>query len=179
MFTGTKAATVAARVSGSCSRGIRRLLGLVLIGMVVLNVVNAVGRHAFGAVFIGADEVLVFSMIWVVMIGMLLITVERSHITLDFVRTRVRPRARIVLAIVQHALMAAACAYAALQSLAYVERVAALGQTSMALGMPMAIPHAALIVGLGGTSVIAVVLVGRDLVELARQRRAGTGKDIG
>ena len=34
----------------------------------------------------------------------------------------------------------------------FVQRVAAIGQTSMALGIPMAIPHSALVIGFGGTA---------------------------
>jgi TRAP-type transport system small permease protein len=176
MVAGTS--TLAARVQTCVGRGVRVLLGLVLLAMVLLNVANAVGRRAFGTVLIGADEVLVFSMVWLVMIGMLLIAVERSHISLDFLPARAKPRTRLILAIVQHAVMAAACAYAAFQSLAYVQRIAALGQTSMSLGMPMSIPHTALIVGLAGTAVIGVVLVVSDLVELAQRCRAGSRRDI-
>ncbi len=58
--------------------------------------------------------------------------------------------------------MASACAFAALQSFYFVQRVSALGQTSMALGMPMLIPHSALVVGFGGTAIIALLLVLRD-----------------
>ena len=55
--------------------------------------------------------------------------------------------------------MTGACGYAAVQSFAV--RAAdhrASGQTSMALGMPMLIPHSALLVGFGGTAIIAAVL---------------------
>jgi TRAP-type C4-dicarboxylate transport system permease small subunit len=54
----------------------RALLGFVLLGMVLLNVANAIGRYTAGMVFIGSDELLVFGMIWLVMIGMLLVTAD-------------------------------------------------------------------------------------------------------
>ena len=44
--------------------------------MVALNVVNAVCRDLFGIVITGVDEVLVFMMIWLVMLGMMLVTAE-------------------------------------------------------------------------------------------------------
>ncbi len=148
------------------SSALRTLLGLVLLGLVLLNVANAVAR-ATGVVVIGVDEVLVFGMIWMVMLGMLLVTAEKGHIALELLATRVGPKASVVLSIVTHAVMACACAYAALQSFYFVQRVAALGQTSMALGMPMLIPHSALIVGFGGTAVIAALLALRDVKMLA------------
>ena len=42
-------------------RAVRVLLGLLLLGMVALNVANAICRYVFGIVLIGADEVLVFA----------------------------------------------------------------------------------------------------------------------
>ncbi len=136
----------------------RMLLGLVLIGLVLLNVVNAIGR-AVGTVVIGVDEVLVFGMIWMVMIGMMLVTADRSHIALEILTARVGVRARCILSIVTHIVMVAACGYAAVQSFAFIQRVSATGQTSMALGMPMLIPHSALLIGFGGTAIIAAMIV--------------------
>jgi TRAP-type transport system small permease protein len=157
---------LAMRLTHIASRIARNLLGLVLLGMVLLNVANAVGRYAFGAVFIGADEVLVFAMVWMVMIGMLLVTAEGTHIALDLLADRVGARTRTACTLLHHALMALACGYAALQSSAFVDRVGMMGQTSMGLGMPMVIPHAALVVGFGGTAVIAALLLVRDVMRL-------------
>jgi TRAP-type C4-dicarboxylate transport system permease small subunit len=136
---------------------LRALLGLVLIGLVFLNVANAVAR-ATGTVVIGVDEVLVFGMIWMVMLGMLLVTAERGHINFELVTSRVGPRMQTILMVVTHLVLAASCAYAAYQSFLYVSQITRLGQTSMALGMPMLIPHSAVVVGFGGTAIIAVIL---------------------
>lgn len=146
---------------------VRTLLGAVLIGLVLLNVMNAVAR-ATGRVVIGVDEVLVFGMIWMVMIGMLLVTADRSHIALEILTARVGPKARCILSIATHAVMVLACGYAAVQSFGFIQRVTATGQTSMALGMPMLIPHSALLVGFGGTAVIAAMILVSDLRFLSR-----------
>ena len=135
----------------------RTLIGLVLIGLVVLNVVNALARAA-GTVVIGIDEVLVFGMIWMVMLGMLLVTAENGHINFELVTSRVGPTTQRLLLLLVHVILTASCGYAAYQSFLFVQRVAGLGQTSMALGMPMLIPHSALIVGFGGTAIIAAVM---------------------
>ncbi len=146
----------------------RMLLGIVLIGLVLLNVANAVAR-AIGTVVIGVDELLVFGMIWMVMIGMMLVTADRSHIALEILTARVGPRARCMLSIATHSVMIAACAYAAVQSFGFIQRVTASGQTSMALGMPMLIPHSALLVGFGGTAIIAAMILVSDVRSLARR----------
>jgi TRAP-type C4-dicarboxylate transport system permease small subunit len=152
---------------------VRMLLGFVLVALVLLNVVNAVAR-ATGKVVIGVDEVLVFGMIWMVMIGMMLVTADRNHIALEILTTRVGTRTRCILSIVTHAVMMAACAYAAVQSFGFIQRVTATGQTSMALGMPMLIPHSALLVGFAGTAVIAAMIVVSDVRSLAQYRGGRT-----
>ena len=145
------------RLQRIAAAALRTLLGIVLLALVALNVANAVAR-ATGIVVIGVDEVLVFGMIWMVMLGMLLVTAERGHINFELVTTRVGPRTQTILMVITHIVLTAACGYAAFQSFLFVERITMLGQTSMALGMPMLIPHSALIVGFGGTAIIAAVM---------------------
>jgi TRAP-type C4-dicarboxylate transport system permease small subunit len=62
----------------------------------------------------------------------------------------------------------AACAYAAVQSFGFIQRVTSSGQTSMALGMPMLIPHSALLVGFGGTAIIAAMILVSDIRALSQ-----------
>ena len=157
-----------ARVAVSVARP---LLGAVLLIMVALNVINAVCRYLFGIVFTGADEVLVFMMIWLVMLGLILVTASRRNIALDFLANRLGPRWRLALPVIQHSAMVVACAFATVQCWAFVSKVAAIGQTSMALGLPMAIPHFALVVGFGGTTIVAALLLASDVAELFPARR--------
>ena len=106
------------------------------------------------------------------MVGMILATADRRHIALDFLVTRAGPRQRIALSILHHRLLGA-CAYAAFYCWAFVSRVAAIGQTSMALGVPMAIPHFALFVGFAGTTIAAALLLASDVAELPRAPQSG------
>jgi TRAP-type C4-dicarboxylate transport system permease small subunit len=155
--------TAAMRFAHAVAQAARLLLGLILLGMVLANVANAIARYGFGAVYIGTDELLVFAMIWMVMIGMVLVTIERSHIGLDIVTARVSPRARLALTAMSHIIIAVAGAYAAWQSLGFVSRIMANQQTSMALAIPMYIPHSALTIGLACTTLVAAVLAVIDL----------------
>ena len=84
--TMTKATPV--NLTHTVTSAVRVLLGLLLLGMVAINVANAICRYVFGVVLTGADEVLVFTMIWMVMVGMILATIDRRHIALDFLVTR-------------------------------------------------------------------------------------------
>jgi len=165
----TKATPV--NLTHTVTSAVRVLLGLLLLGMVAINVANAICRYVFGVVLTGADEVLVFTMIWMVMVGMILATIDRRHIALDFLVTRAGPRQRVALAILHHAVLAGACAYAAIYCWSFVTRVAAIGQTSMALGVPMAIPHFALFVGFAGTTIASALLLATDVAALLRAKQ--------
>jgi TRAP-type C4-dicarboxylate transport system permease small subunit len=156
----------AARLARTAGQIARTLLGLVLLAMVALNVVNAAGRYTAGAVFIGADELLVFAMIFMVMIGMLIVTAERGHIALDFLANRLPPRANLALSLLHDVIILVASSYAAVQSFAFVARVGAMGQTSMALGLSMVVPHSALALGLSGTAAVSALLLIRDILAL-------------
>jgi TRAP-type C4-dicarboxylate transport system permease small subunit len=164
---------IVARIAQFAAAAARNVLGAVLIGMVLLNVVNAVCRYVFSVVLIGADEILVYAMIWVVMIGIILVTIDRRHIALDLLMNKLAPRPRIALAILHHLIVAGACGYATVQCLEFASRVAALGQTSMAIGFPMVFAHAALVIGFAGTTLVAVLLVLSDGMQLAAMRVTG------
>jgi TRAP-type C4-dicarboxylate transport system permease small subunit len=160
--------TAPAHLAHTIASAVRVFLGVLLLGMVALNVANAVCRYALGVVLTGADEVLVFTMIWMVMVGMILATIDRRHIALDFLVTRAGPRQRAALSILHHVVLTGACAYAAFYCWSFVMRVAAIGQVSMALGVPMAIPHFALFVGFAGTTIAGALLLAADVAALAR-----------
>jgi len=167
----TAAGTLAApRIARIVAAATRWLLGAVLLGMVLLNVANAMCRYLFSIVLIGADEVLVYAMIWTVMIGMILVTIDDRHIALDFLVNRLSQRPRRALLMLHHIVIAAGCTYATVQSLEFTMRVAAIGQTSMALGFPMVYPHSALVVGFAGTALVAALLVIGDGMALASTR---------
>jgi TRAP-type transport system small permease protein len=166
----------ARRIAQVAVTAARTLLGAVLLGMVLLNVANAVCRYLFSVVLIGADELLVYAMIWMVMIGIILVTIERRHIALDFLMNRLSARPRMALALLHSVILTIGCSYATWQCLEFTMRVASVGQTSMALGFPMVFAHAALIVGFAGTALVAALLVVGDAVALAGSPRRHTGQ---
>jgi TRAP-type transport system small permease protein len=156
----------AIRVARVAADWARTVLGLLLIGMVLVNVVNAMFRYLFSLVMIGADEILVYAMVWLVMIGMILVTVDQRHIALDFLVNRLGPRSRIALAMFHNLIIAVAGAYTAVECLEFTRRVAEIGQTSMALGLPMVFAHSALVVGFTGTALAAALLAISGAAEL-------------
>jgi len=160
-----------ARIEAGATAALRGLLGLGLIAMVLVNVANATGRYAGLPTLTGADELLVFAMVWVVMAGAILAARDRTHLSIDLLPRRLAPRPRLALTAANGVVTATVCGFTAFHGLAFVERIAAIGQTSIGLDIPMAVPHLAVFTGFAGIAVVAAALAAVDLRRcLARSR---------
>lgn len=145
---------------------LRALLGLVLIAMVAINVANATGRYLGFRLPAGLDELLVYMMIWIVMAGAVLALLQREHLAIDLLPQALRPKARSCLVLLGDVVVLAVSITVARQSWTFIERIDRLGQTSMGLGIPMTWPHAAVLAGFGGMTVVALLLILRDVAAL-------------
>lgn len=153
------------RIEALIVRGIGVLLGIGLIAMVVVNVVNAVGRYTGWYAMVGADELLVYGMIWIVMLGAILAARSRDHLAINLLPGALSGRVRAVLQVIIDVATVAVSAFIAWHSFSFIERIAALNQTSMGLGIPMVIPHSAIFLGFTGIAAVTAFLT---LVDLAR-----------
>lgn len=154
------------RAGTGLMRGLRLAVAAVLLAMVALNVANAAGRYLAGVVMVGADELLVFAMIAVVMGGAVVATAERRHLALELIAPRLGRVGQPLLRIALDLVAAISCGYAAIQSATFIGRIAWLGQTTMGLGIPAAIPHGLLLIGLAAMAVLAAALAVRELGRL-------------
>ncbi|MDI6024778.1 TRAP transporter small permease [Corticibacterium sp. UT-5YL-CI-8] len=144
------------------------LLGVTLLFVVVVNVVNAVSRYLFGISPVGADELMVYVVIWAVMVSTIVSLILRSHINVNLLPLYTKGRVRYVLYIIHDVAAVVACGYATYASWLFIGRISKLGVTSMGLGVPMSVPHAALLVGFAGLTVTATVMLVRDVLALVR-----------
>ena len=136
---------------------LRTGIGILLILMVGLNGVNAFGRFVLKETIVGADEILVFSMIWLVFLGAAVAAWHRKHLSIDLFRPRLPKSWQRALLVTHSLLLAAVCAYIAMQSLDVISQLGRIDQRSMAARIPMTVPHAAIAVGLGLAAVFATV----------------------
>ena len=149
-------------------RGIRALLGILILAGVVLNFANVVGRYVFWRPIIWAEEILVFIMIWCVMLGATLVTWENAHLRMDAVYQLGSPRVRRWLNLVSTAAFLVAGLFVLVQSTRVVALVASTGQRSVVAEVPMAIPYGAIPVSF---ALIVAVVIWRGRVLL----RPGAG----
>lgn len=153
---------------GWARRTVTVVIAALMLAMVGLNVVNVAARRLFGAAIPEADELLVFAMVWLVFLGVILVTADERHLGFDLVSRSLSGRWRTAHGAVADLVVAALAGYVAIQSYDIVGRLIRFDQRSMAAGIPMAIPHLAVLVGLAGTALVAA---GRAAVRIARLAR--------
>lgn len=155
------------RIEAAVVRLIGMLLGLGLVVMVVVNVANAVGRYSGWFSLVGADELLVYGMIWIVMLGAILAARSRDHLSINLLPTAMSGWMAATVQILIDIVTVAVSLFVAWHSFDFIGRIASLNQTSMGLGIPMVIPHSAVFVGFVGIAAVTAFLTIVDISRLA------------
>jgi C4-dicarboxylate transporter DctQ subunit len=101
-----------------------------LAAMTLLTFVQVVMRYLFGTGFVWSLEVTTYLFAWLVLIGMSYGVRTQAHIAVDLLTTKLPPRAARGVALVTLALALAYCALMIFGSIAFVERLMALGNAA-------------------------------------------------
>ena len=133
------------------------LLGVAFLIGLALNLANVVGRYLFSYSIVGADEVQIFIMVWLAFLGAAIVTWRSDHLRMDLFARRLPPRGQRTLALFEALLLVALSLFVVTQSSRYVLQMIAIDRRSDALGIPMAIPHAAVLVGFALIAVVALL----------------------
>lgn len=143
------------------------LAAFLLLGAIAINFANVVGRYLFLASIYWADEAMVFLVIWSIFLAAVAVTYDGSQLTMDLFSTRLPPRWQRVLDAVIGAVCIVTFAFMAWQALTVVRTLTRNDQRSIALDIPIAIPHAALLVGfaLSALVVIARMALGHRIIK--------------
>jgi len=144
---------------------LEKLLGAALIAAVVFNFVNVVGRYILGRTFIAADEVQIYIMVYIAFLGAAVATWRRMHLRMDVLVHRLPRGVQAALAAAELVLTVVLAALVLYVSSGYVAQMAGLDARSQNAGIPMWIPHSAIVVGFGLIAVLAVL----QIVQLFRK----------
>jgi len=138
-------------------KAIERVLALAFIFAVCLNFANVIGRYVVGRSITGADEVQIYIMVWMAFLGAAVVSWRRNHLRMD-VLVRFLPEAmRRGLRFLEIGLVAVLAGFTVVQSARYTWQMAALGRTSDIGGIPMWIPHSAVVLGFGLIAVVSLL----------------------
>lgn len=123
------------------------LAALLLLAAIAINFSNVVARYLLRASIYWADEAMVFLVIWSIFLAAIAVTYDGSHLTMDLVSTRLSPRWQRMLDGVIAAVCILTFAFMAWQAITVVRTLMRNDQRSIALDIPIAIAHSALLVG--------------------------------
>ena len=158
---------------------VRWALGLLLLAMVLLNVANAAGRYLFQKAIPGSDELLVFSMVWLVFVGACLVSLDRRHLGFDQLSNLLSGTWRGLLIRGRYLFIALLTGYVTLQSWSVLKTLALVEQKSMASQIPMVIPHAAVPLSLGLICLISLFYAFRPFARFESKNSADSDSRSG
>lgn len=141
--------------------GLAAALAVALMVAVLVNLANIVGRYVFSWGFLAADEIQVFVMVWITFVGAALQSWRDRHLRMDLVTARFPGAVRKALQVTELVLLASIGGFAAFQSVHFAWLMARIGRASETAGIPMVIPHGALVVGFALISVFALLRLAR------------------
>jgi TRAP-type C4-dicarboxylate transport system permease small subunit len=131
------------------TRAIEVLLALALIGAVVLNFVNVVGRYGFGTCFYAADELQTYIMVYIAFLGAAVASWRGLHLRMDVLAQRLPTGMRRILSGAELVLVVILGGLVTWVAWQYVGQMYSLGARSQTAQIPMWIPHTALVLGFG------------------------------
>jgi TRAP-type transport system small permease protein len=121
--------------------------GTLFLACILINIANVIGRYVFAQPIFWAEEVLVFIIIWAVFLAAASIVYRGEHLNMDLFYALMKGRLKFIVNTAIVVLFIGCAGIVVVQSykvvLLYVEG----GGVSVAAGVPMVVPHAAILVG--------------------------------
>src|SRR3954463_4195782 len=138
---------------------LERLLGALLIVAVLYNFVNVVGRYGFGQTFLSADEVQIYIMVYIAFLGAAVGTWRRMQLRMDALVHRLPRGVQAALGALELALVVVLASFVLYVASGYVRQMAGLDARSQNAGIPMWIPHSAIVIGFGLIAVLSLLQI--------------------
>ena len=149
---------------------LRVICAVLLLVAVAVNFSNVFGRYVLNESIFWAEEVLIYVNVWMVFLAGAVVSLDNGHLSVDIFRrqdTGWLSRAQDMLSSLVIFIVAATGVAGSWAALSVFLRS---GQKSVATGIPMALPHGAIMAGFTLIGAIALVrLIGR-LLGLRRNR---------
>jgi TRAP-type C4-dicarboxylate transport system permease small subunit len=119
-----------------------------LLAMSLVLIAQVIMRYVFRSPFVWSEELARYLLIWLSMMGTSLAVRESRHISVDFLPVVFGPRSYALFATIAHIGNLIFCILMIWYAVPVIIRLAAIGQLSPSLGIPMWLIYAAVPVGL-------------------------------
>jgi TRAP-type C4-dicarboxylate transport system permease small subunit len=133
------------------------LAAVLLLAAIAINFSNVVARYVFRASIYWADEAMVFLVIWSIFLAAIAVTYDGSHLTMDLFSTRLSPRWQRALDGAIAVVSICTFTFMAWQAMTVVRTLLRNDQRSIALDIPVAVAHSALLVGFVFSALVVAV----------------------
>ena len=130
-----------------------------LIAAILLNFANVVSRYVLRSAIYWADEAMIFLIIWSVLVGAIAISFQGRHLEMDLFLEMLPDRLKKPLALVVNLSTMAIFFFMSWQATIVISTFVQNDQRTIALNMPMAIPHFALLFGFGVSAIAIAVRI--------------------
>jgi TRAP-type C4-dicarboxylate transport system permease small subunit len=125
----------------------RFIIAALILASIAINFANVIGRYVFFSPIVWAEEVMIFIMVWCVFIGAILVTWDGRHLRMDLLANAIPSPWREIVNFIATAGFLIVSGLIVTQSWQAVSLFAQLGQKSTTAGVPMIIPHSAILIG--------------------------------
>jgi len=125
----------------------RALMATLILTGIAINFANVISRYVFNFALFWAEEIMVFIVVWCVFIGAIAIGFNGAHLRMDLISARIGNPWRGILNGATTMVFLVCGVFAAYQSFQVVLLIHGVGQVSVTAGVPMVVPHGALLVG--------------------------------
>lgn len=136
--------------------GPRILTATLILAGIAINFANVVSRYLFSFALYWAEEIMIFLVLWCVFIGAVAVAFNGAHLRMDLVSSRLGPPWRNLLNGLIVATFVVCGIFVVVQSWKVLDLIGRSGDVSVTAGVPMVLPHAALLIGMA----LAVLAVG-------------------
>lgn len=143
-----------------------RITGICFMLVVGLNFASAASRYAAGRPIIGADEVQVYAMVWLIFLGAVMAAARRAHLRMDVLTMGLAPRPAWYRSVAEMLLTLVTSVTMVMVSSQFAWQIYGFDQRSDAAEIPMWIPHISVAIGFLGVAVVALL----ELNQLFRRR---------
>jgi TRAP-type C4-dicarboxylate transport system permease small subunit len=125
----------------------RAAAGIFLIGSVLINFINIIGRYFFSVSIPWAEEIMLFLMVGCVFTGCCAVAWDGRQIKMDVVVSMLPPKLRELLQVLSELAMIAAAAAVTIFAWPVISQLAEFDERSQAANFPLVIPQAMVPIG--------------------------------
>ena len=125
----------------------RLIIGSLILFGIALNFANVLGRYLFLAPIVWAEEIMIYSMVWLVFVGAVLVSWDGHHLKMDFFSIMMPSPFKEIMNFCGVACFLLVCIFVLPQTFTVTELMYRLDQRSVVAEIPMVIPHFAILLG--------------------------------